>query len=760
MSAVYKALNIHLDTFVAIKEISDNTIKNPQDKEKARKRFKKEAKLLASFQHHNIPTVMDFFSDETKLYIVMEFVDGITLKDFLKSNDSFLKENLLIDWAIQLCNVLSYLHNRPSPVIYRDLKADNIMISQEGTLKLIDFGIARLFNPQKRKDTEQLGTPGFCPPEQCFSGKQTDIRSDIYALGATLHYLATGLEPAKHAFNFPTVGSINNNISEEFDKIIMKALELTPKNRWQNIQEIESICKLLKNNDKRSENIPLQLPLQVIPRPIESKITPNINEKRLICLPDEENSSWGELKNLEVNKQELQETDEKDIKSEEIILKSDDLNVANLSSQNIKDVETTTNLPLNVVEQKKRAILPHSPIFVCSSRTGDYTTITEAIQYAAPGAEIIIKSGDYIEEIYINKPVNIRAADSNVSIMSHNNSITIENAKVHINNLTIKSPAKSIFINGGELRLEYCKLKNPIHLIRAKIEIIGCSISNSNEEALLICDCIGTIKNCDVFDIEGAGIYIKDSKIDILTSNIFNCNSYGILVSQNSIITLENCQIYGNEEDGIFAKDKSRVNIKNCKIKENKGTGITFLDNTSGFVENCEIFPNQKGNIVNNLVKVKKSNIIETPERIGPIEKSHGDLIAGVKEIFKRTPPILYHNQKRLDNKFNRIIVPLITFLSGLGMLFYLHYSDMSNSDSETAGLFIFLAGLLISLSLFFFVCLIAKNRRSIGIILLIIAITLILFLIVSPINLPFLISGSFVIIIVMFILIGLVHLG
>jgi serine/threonine-protein kinase len=238
MGAVYKAADTRLGhKVVAIKEMSDAAITDPLEKQQARQAFEQEAQMLARLNHPNLPRVTDHFSEGGKQYLVMDFIEGHTLEEILNQTPGFLSEKQVVDWGTQLCDVLDYLHRQQPPVIFRDLKPGNIMLDQDGKVKLIDFGIARLFKPGKTSDTIAFGTAGYAPPEQYGKG-QTDARSDVYALGATLHHLLTRREPAVDPFNFPPVRSLNLSVSAAVGQAIVRAVNQTPNQRWQSATEM------------------------------------------------------------------------------------------------------------------------------------------------------------------------------------------------------------------------------------------------------------------------------------------------------------------------------------------------------------------------------------------------------------------------------------------------------------------------------------------------------------------------------------------
>jgi serine/threonine-protein kinase len=221
-----------------MKEMSDTAIANPIDRQQAISAFRREAQLLAAQDHSNLPSVADFFSEGGCHYLVMDFVEGETLESVLSRQATPFSEAEVLDWASQLCDVLCYLHAQRPPVIFRDLKPGNIMLARDGRLKLIDFGIARFFKPGQPGDTVCFGTPGYSPPEQYGRG-QTDHRSDIYALGVTLHQLLTNHDPGATPFALPKVRQLNPSISPGTEAAINRATQLNPTRRFQSITEMK-----------------------------------------------------------------------------------------------------------------------------------------------------------------------------------------------------------------------------------------------------------------------------------------------------------------------------------------------------------------------------------------------------------------------------------------------------------------------------------------------------------------------------------------
>jgi len=240
--AVYKANDERFQAtrVVALKEMSDANL-GSSEREMALTDFRREANLLVQLNHPNLPQVSDFFEEGGKTYLVMEFIEGKTLERVLEDARGPLDEALVMGWALQLCSVLHYLHSRLQPIVFRDMKPSNVMVTGDNQLKLIDFGIARVFKASATKDTTLLGSQGYAPLEQYGRG-QSDPRSDIYALGATLYHLLTGNVPADapsrrlNPHDFLAPRQLNQRISQATEHIVLMAMEQDPDKRFQSAE--------------------------------------------------------------------------------------------------------------------------------------------------------------------------------------------------------------------------------------------------------------------------------------------------------------------------------------------------------------------------------------------------------------------------------------------------------------------------------------------------------------------------------------------
>ncbi len=232
MAAVYQANDTRRGTLVAIKEMSLSTV-TANERPQAIQNFLAEARILSRLNHPNLPAFTDFFTEGARHFLVMEYVDGSTLEDLLERNNGPFSEPRVLGWARQLCDVLEYLHNQQPSVIFRDMKPGNVMLMRSGRIKLIDFGIARLFRNSGSQDTQLLGTPGFAPPEQ-YGGAQTDERTDIYSLAMTLFQLLTR-SISENGFGLTNVHANFPRISPPVARSLEKATSLRPEDRYESI---------------------------------------------------------------------------------------------------------------------------------------------------------------------------------------------------------------------------------------------------------------------------------------------------------------------------------------------------------------------------------------------------------------------------------------------------------------------------------------------------------------------------------------------
>jgi serine/threonine-protein kinase len=254
MGAVYKAEDLRLSGRIcALKEVLPELISVPGMEEQTHEQFYREASTLARLDHPNLPKVSDYFSQDGREYLVMDFVAGSDLRQLVEEarrQGGFLEEATVLEWANQLCEALTYLHTQDPPVLHRDIKPSNIKLTPRGVVKLVDFGLVKLLQPDDSRTVTVVqgrGTAAYTPLEQ-YGGDtgHTDVRSDIYGFGATLYHLLTCQMPADAKQRFLRPGSlmpprdINPRITQRTERAIMAAMSQHPDERPASVEELRA----------------------------------------------------------------------------------------------------------------------------------------------------------------------------------------------------------------------------------------------------------------------------------------------------------------------------------------------------------------------------------------------------------------------------------------------------------------------------------------------------------------------------------------
>jgi outer membrane protein assembly factor BamB len=255
MSIIYRAQDLrfeHASRLCAVKQMH-YVDADPVQRDVTRQWFEREANILATLNHPSIVGIYDYFSEENRLYLVMEYIDGQNLDQIIEESPEPLPQDQVIDWALQICDMLSYLHNHePEPIVFRDLNPRNVMRNQHGRIVVIDFGIAKKIQRGQRGTV--IGTAGYPPPEQ-YRGIN-EPTGDIYALGATMHHLLTKRDPRLEppfTFHEHPIRSLNPSVSPELDAAVMKALEYDADKRFATAEEFR---QALEAASRRSVQAP------------------------------------------------------------------------------------------------------------------------------------------------------------------------------------------------------------------------------------------------------------------------------------------------------------------------------------------------------------------------------------------------------------------------------------------------------------------------------------------------------------------------
>lgn len=240
-SAIYLALDKKLNRQWAIKKVRKSSSQTTS-------MLMAEASIMKNLDHPMLPRIVGIEEDPKFFYIIMDFVQGENLKTVVTSSGPQAQDTV-VSWGVKLCDVLTYLHGKG--IVYRDMKPANIMLSPDGNIKLIDFGIAREYKENASEDTTALGTEGYAAPEQYEGKGQTDARTDVYGMGITLFQLLTGVNPSSYKENIFSIRLQNPNLSSGLDKIILKCTNKDPKKRYQSTEELKkALLNYRKLDDK------------------------------------------------------------------------------------------------------------------------------------------------------------------------------------------------------------------------------------------------------------------------------------------------------------------------------------------------------------------------------------------------------------------------------------------------------------------------------------------------------------------------------
>ncbi len=253
MGAVYLAEDQRLPTSWAIKEMKKEGL-SAEERTEAAELFQTEARLLSELRHRNLPRIVDFFDQDEQLYLVMDFVEGKTLEERMREEGP-LPAKFALELSLQITDVLDYLHTRDNPVVFRDFKPGNVMLTPNQEVKLIDFGIARVFKKDANTDTKALGTPGYAAPEQYGKG-QSGPRTDLYAFGATLHHALTGRDPSGEPFQFPPITEFRQDLPPEFVSLLESCLSLRTNERPESAFAVKRVIEQIL---QQSGSSPLSL---------------------------------------------------------------------------------------------------------------------------------------------------------------------------------------------------------------------------------------------------------------------------------------------------------------------------------------------------------------------------------------------------------------------------------------------------------------------------------------------------------------------
>ncbi len=261
MGAIYQAEDLGHERVVAVKEACLDPVACEGKRDQIRERLLYEMEVLKPLDHPNIPKIYDQFSSRNNEYLVMEYIEGLTVMDIHQKTvrqGGLLEESRVLGWLLQVLSALDYLHERPKPIIHRDVKPENVILSQDGRIMLVDFGLMKQVERQLKETgplIQAVGTVEYAPPEQyAESGSHTDARSDLYSLGATCYYLLSGHLPPRSVDRMmpmsiqvtkklPPIRDDNPTVSSRTEQVLNKAMEIDPDSRYQSAADLRAaIC--------------------------------------------------------------------------------------------------------------------------------------------------------------------------------------------------------------------------------------------------------------------------------------------------------------------------------------------------------------------------------------------------------------------------------------------------------------------------------------------------------------------------------------
>jgi F-box protein 11 len=603
MGAVYKAEDLLFSGDLrAVKEMSQSGLSS-YELQNATEAFQHEAHLLAQLHHESLPHIYDHFNEDGRWYLVMDYLAGETLEAHLRrlpGNACQPQEALNI--GIQLCDALSYLHTHQPPVIFRDLKPANIILTPDDKIHLIDFGIARLFKPGQATDTMALGSPGYAAPEQ-YGRAQTSASSDIYSLGATLHEMLTGYDPCSSPFQFPPLNLTSLPGGDELNTLVLQMVEIKQDKRPASALEVK----------QRLQKIAQRLAPPVQPQ--------TLSVAAAAALP-----------------------------------------IQSIMAQSGPQVAThiATKIVSNVSIPTSTLMMPEAnDIVVDRNGQGDYDSIREALRHVSANTRILVYPGVYRGLLTLDRPVHLQAAGPREHTMLESfdeSCLAMQTTSATVRGFTLNgridsrtNPFSTVDIYQGELLLEQCDVSSEslacitIYGKDANPTIRNCIIHDGHSDGIAITEhARGLIEECEIarnalagvtialeadpvlrrckiYDGQLSGIYIykrgrgKIEACDIYRNtlpgiaitqeghplvqqcSIHDGKQHGIFITEYGRGSIEHCQIFANAFSGVAIAKEGNPNIQHCQIYNNARNGISARDRGYGTIEHCEIKHNQQG---------------------------------------------------------------------------------------------------------------------------------------------------------------------
>jgi F-box protein 11 len=590
---------------------------DPREIQQSIDAFKQEALLLASLTHPNLPRIYDHFEEQGCWYIVMDYIEGQTLETLLENSPGGkLELPAVLHIANQLCNVLDYLHTRQPPIIFRDLKPANVMITADDYVYLIDFGIARLFKPGQAKDTIALGSPGYAAPEQ-YGRAQSTEQADIYGLGATLHHLLSGHDPSDDPFQFPPLALDQYAEGPALAALIQRMVALQKDQRPASIQEIK---QTLRNLPALSSNTlsgttstfsstqfstsSASSTKSVIVAPsggqystISDAVKDVAERTRILVRPGTYTESISLDKNVEIIG---------DGPREQIMLigtTDSCIRVATYSAvvrgitiHGLADEHFAIDIPRGRFQLSDCIVT--SAAFSCIGihNSAAQPTIRNCIIRDGDQCGILIydQGAGVIEDCEI---LATRLAGVEVRAGAKPQ---VRRCKIHdgqASGLSVHGQAEGIY---EDCEFFANKLSGIIVKTGGNPLVRRCVLHDGHEGGIMVHEQgEGTFEDCEVFANQFAGVEVRTGGNPLVRGcKLYDGQEDGIMVHEQGEGTFEDCEIFANKLSGIEIRTGGNPSVHGCMIHDGQGAGIMVWKQGEGTFEDCEIFANKLSGVI------------------------------------------------------------------------------------------------------------------------------------------------------------------
>ena len=661
MGAVYLAEDQRFSGALrAIKELSQSGL-SPQEAQDAARAFKCEADLLARLTHPNLPRIYDHFDEQGRWYLTMDYIAGETLEQRLgKLPHHTMDTHDALQIALQLCDTLHYLHSQHPPIIFRDLKPANIMLTADDHVYLIDFGIARLFKPGQANDTVALGSPGYAAPEQ-YGKAQTTASADIYSLGATLHQLLSGSHPGSDPFQFPVLDLSAVSGGGELEALILQMVEMKRDKRPTSVlevkQRLQTVLLLLQGQatsvsaaktiivdqmglgQYRTLNEGIEA-LRSSPGPTSDRplllVHPGLYREHILLDLAIEIRGVGAPEDII-----LENTGDSCL-----VVLAEDVSLCGLTFRSYVGQSADDFYTVDIREG--RALLEDCLLTgearACVGIGGSATnpTLRRCRIYEGGRHGILVSNAAHVTveecEIYANTSTQISIredADANVhhckiyagrdcGITAYKKGRgTIEDCEIFENarhgvtliaegNLLLRRCKIRANKDGGvasfergEGMLEQCDIFDNARLgigvtLSGKLNASDCQIHDNGSAGIHIYEHgQGKFENCAVFNNTTLGIAVKQNgNPHVLQCDIHHNGDAGIAIVDYGRGIFEDCQIYANAKPGVGISSQARPVLRRCKVQRNGDAGLHIYQNGQGTIEDCDLSNNKKLGLV------------------------------------------------------------------------------------------------------------------------------------------------------------------